>query len=112
MNYKVAVPTANGILCSHFGHCEAFTIFEIKDNDIVSETTHPTPEHQPGAYPRWLVSQGVTLVLAGGMGHKAISLFQQQNIDVKTGISEKSARELVSDFIADKLETGINACDH
>ena len=112
MNCKVAVPTANGTLCSHFGHCEAFTIFEIQENEIVAETTHPTPVHQPGAYPRWLVSQGVTHVLAGGMGHKAISLFQQQNIDVKTGVPEKSARELVSAFIADKLETGINACDH
>ena len=29
---KIAIPTAKGILCMHFGHCEAFTFVEIDQN--------------------------------------------------------------------------------
>jgi predicted Fe-Mo cluster-binding NifX family protein len=46
------------------------------------------------------------------MGHRAISLFQQQNIQVYTGAEEKPARILAEDFLENKLKTGTNACDH
>ena len=26
---KIAIPTANGKLCSHFGHCESFTFVDV-----------------------------------------------------------------------------------
>ena len=28
---KIAIPTADGKLCPHFGHCEAFTFAEIDE---------------------------------------------------------------------------------
>ena len=32
MNKKIAIPMENGILCSHFGHCEYFALVNIENN--------------------------------------------------------------------------------
>lgn len=70
------------------------------------------PEHVPGLYPRWVAKFGVTDVIAGGMGQKAIHLFNEQNINTFVGAPVKTARELVEDFLANKLELTANYCDH
>ena len=36
------------------------------------------PEHRPGVYPRWVAALGVTDVIAGGIGQRAIDLFNEQ----------------------------------
>lgn len=39
---KIAIPTVNKELCSHFGHCEAFAIFTVDEGEIVSAKTSPS----------------------------------------------------------------------
>lgn len=112
MKQLIAIPTFDGYLCSHFGHCEKFAIFKIEDSKITEEKYLVPPPHEPGLLPAWLSSYGVTHVIAGGMGHRAISLFNQQNIQVFTGADAKPARVLAEDFLEDKLTTGVNTCDH
>lgn len=43
---KIAVPTRNEMVDSHFGHCESFTIFTIdKENkNILSKESLSSPE--------------------------------------------------------------------
>jgi len=54
----------------------------------------------------------VTEVIAGGMGQKAVNLFNAQNIRVHVGAQPKNPKELVSDWLQQSLVTGTNACDH
>ena len=112
MRSKVAIPLENGNLCSHFGHCEQFAIVEVENNAIVDEKYITPPPHEPGLLPGWLAGFGVTHVIAGGMGQKALSLFSQQHIKVQCGAQPKSPKELVNDWISNALVTGDNACDH
>jgi predicted Fe-Mo cluster-binding NifX family protein len=112
MNKKIAIPMENGKLCAHFGHCEYFAIVNIENNEIKDIQEVTPPEHQPGLYPRWVASFGVTDVIGGGMGQKAIDLFNQQNINAFVGAPMKPARDLVSDFIADRLTLTANYCNH
>ena len=112
MEKKVAVPMENGMLCAHFGHCEKFYIATLEDAKIKNEIEITPPEHQPGLYPKWIKAQGVSCVIAGGMGEKAITLFNEQNINVFVGAPIKQASELVADFIASKLSLDANYCDH
>ncbi len=112
MKQIIAIPTSNNSLCQHFGHCEKFAIFQIEDGKITEEAYLSPPPHEPGVLPAWLASQGVKYVIAGGMGNRAISLFNQHNIQVYTGAEEKPVRDLVEDFFQNKLKTGVNACDH
>ena len=81
----IAIPLENGMLCSHFGHCQAFSIVKVKDGKITESNEVIPPEHIPGLYPRWVARFGVSDVIAGGMGQQAIELFKQQGINVFIG---------------------------
>lgn len=112
MKLIFAVPLENGQLASHFGHCQQFAIVQVEEG-IVSNIREVTPpEHVPGLYPRWVAGFGVTDVIGGGMGQKAIDLFHQQGINVFVGAPVKTARELVDDFLAKKLVLEANYCNH
>ncbi len=112
MNKRIAIPLENGVLCAHFGHCQQFAIVEVVNNKITDIKEITPPEHIPGLYPRWVAEFGVTDVIGGGMGQKAIDLFNQQNINAFVGAPTKAARELVSDFIENKLILTANYCNH
>lgn len=109
---KFAVPTLNNELTAHFGHCEKFAIIETENNTVVKEEFVSPPFHQPGVYPRFLADHGVDVIIAGGMGQKAQSLFAANNIQVCVGVTDGSPRELVEKYLEQKLVTGQNLCDH
>jgi len=112
MGQVIAIPTVQDCLCQHFGHCETFAIFETEDQKVVNEAYLAPPPHEPGILPAWLASHGITHVIAGGMGHRAITLFNQNNIQVLVGVTLKPARTLIDEFLKGDLETGNNICDH
>ena len=109
---KVAIPVVNGKLNSHFGHTNQFYVYSVNSKEILKEEILTPPPHEPGVYPAWLASLGVTDIIAGGMGQRAISLFHQNKINVFVGVQVKEPKELVTDFIAGTLETSDNVCDH
>lgn len=111
---RIAVPVTNGLLSSHFGHCEHFFLFQVEAD---GRTVHgrevlTPPPHEPGTLPRWLHEQGATVIIAGGMGSRAQSLFQQSGIQVVVGASSSEPEVLVRDFLRGQLATGANTCDH
>jgi len=112
MKKIIAIPLVGEVLSEHFGHCQHFALVTVENNKILSETKIVPPEHQPGLYPRWIAQQGAKVVLAGGMGQQAITLFNQQGIDVFVGAPAKSAKELVNDFLAGNLTLNANCCNH
>ena len=112
MKKCIAVPLENGILCTHFGHCQQFAIIETDNNEVMNEVLLTPPRHEPGVLPGWLADKGVTDVIAGGMGQRAIGLFNQNNINVYVGAPFKSPRELANDLINNTLVAGANYCDH
>ena len=111
---RVAVPTANGMLCPHFGHCDHFAFVEADpEAKTVGEVTfHPPPPHEPGVLPRWLHEQGVDVVLAGGMGMRAQALFQQAGVRVVVGAPAGPPADIVQAWLEGTLETGENLCAH
>jgi len=110
---KIALPVADGQLCLHFGHCQAFAVVEVdENNNIVGTEMLTPPPHQPGVLPPWVADQGVSLVIAGGMGGRAINLFNEVGVDVIVGAPAAPPEKLVSDYLAGNLQTGSNACDH
>ena len=109
---KIAIPLVSGKLSSHFGHCDQFGIYEIEENKIVSTKMENPPGHEPGALPKWLKENGVTLVLAGGMGSRAQNLFESFGIHVSIGVPSWEPEEIVKAYLEDKLPQGNNICDH
>ncbi len=109
---RFAIPTNNGTLCQHFGHCKAFALIDVEGDRIVNETYVDAPEHQPGLLPEWLGQKGVNWVIAGGIGSRAKDLFAARGINVVAGAQGQYPREIVERFLNKTLETGVNTCDH
>jgi predicted Fe-Mo cluster-binding NifX family protein len=111
---KIAIPLAEGKLTMHFGHCERFALLEVDpaEKKILNREDIDPPPHQPGLFPPWLAQRGVTLVIAGGMGQRAQSLFQQHGIQVVVGAPVEPPEKLAADYLAGTLQAGENVCDH
>ncbi len=111
---RFAVPTSDGVLCPHFGHCDEFTLVDVDTTSktLLDVTIVAAPEHEPGLLPGWLADKGVHLVIAGGMGSKAQQLFADKGIAVVTGANQSAPETVVELYLADALVTGKNVCDH
>jgi Mrp family chromosome partitioning ATPase/predicted Fe-Mo cluster-binding NifX family protein len=111
---KIAIPVTDGVLSSHFGHCEQFVLFDVTPGrkTIDRRQVVTPPPHEPGAFPRWLHEQGATMIIAGGMGSRAQSLFGQNGIQVVVGASADAPDLIVREFLDGRLATGGNTCDH
>jgi len=112
MKTRFAIPTADKKLTAHFGHCAEFAIINVEDGKIVDETYITPPPHEPGLLPKWLHQQGVNIIIAGGMGQRAQTLFAQNKIEVSVGAPSEEPSALVLSYLNNSLKTGNNLCDH
>lgn len=67
---KIAVPTRDGHVDDHFGHCAYYSIFDVIDGQIAGKSKLASPEGcgcKSGIAPV-LRQMGVTVMLAGNMG--------------------------------------------
>lgn len=113
MNKKIAIPVnGEGMLDGHFGHCKYFAIIDVINDKIISEEKVSPPPHEPGVLPKWLAERGVTHLLAGGMGNRAIQLFNEQNVDVFVGAPSMQARDLTTGFLNGSVDFSANYCNH
>jgi len=109
---KFAIPLADGKLTAHFGHCKEFALIDVEENIIKKKEILVPPPHEPGVLPKWLHELGANVIIAGGMGNKAIVLFQEKNIKVVTGAPPLEPEELINSYLNNTLVTGNNLCDH
>ncbi|MBW1894099.1 MAG: NifB/NifX family molybdenum-iron cluster-binding protein [Deltaproteobacteria bacterium] len=109
---KFAIPMAEGKLTAHFGHCREFAIINVENNEIKEKSVVVPPPHEPGVLPQWLHDLGANVVIAGGMGNRAVQLFNQVGIKVLTGAPVEDPEVIVKNYLDDTLTIGDNACDH
>lgn len=111
---KIAIPLTAGRLSDHFGHCDEFALIEADSTSkqIVSQTRVIPPPHEPGALPRWLHAQGVHVVIAGGMGPRALNLFAECGIAVHGGPASSTPEDLVREYLDGALAGGKPVCGH
>lgn len=109
---KFAIPLAEGKLTAHFGHCQEFAVVEVEDHEIKNKKILVPPPHEPGVLPKWLHGLGTNVIIAGGMGARALDLFAQNGITVLTGAPSLTPEELVKQYLDNTLQIGANVCDH
>lgn len=110
----IAVPTNGQTLSQHFGRCQTYTFFNVdaETGKIQSERIEIPPAHQPGVLPAWIADVGGTVVITGGMGPKAIQLFEQRGIEVVLGAPSVPPLEAAESFLKGSLQTGESSCSH
>lgn len=107
----VAIADESGSVARHFGRCPGYAIFEIKGDRVAGKKEIANPGHEPGFLPRYLADMGVECMIAGGMGHRAQTLFAENGIATYVGI-EGPVDEVIQNFIAGILQSGDSTCDH
>jgi predicted Fe-Mo cluster-binding NifX family protein len=101
---KIAIARDGSQVSGHFGHCEAYALYQAEGEIISHIGDLKSPEHEPGKLPLFLASHGVNLIIAGGMGQRAVDLFHENDIEVILGVSgpvEKTARDYHAGCLVD-----------
>jgi predicted Fe-Mo cluster-binding NifX family protein len=111
---RFAVPVAEGKVAAHFGHCSHFALLDVDEatKAVVKREVIPSPGHQPGFLPAWLAEEGVSIVIASGMGSRAQAIFNENRIQVVVGVLGDDPEKVVLDYIRGELAIGDNICDH
>ena len=79
-----------GQVAQHFGRCPYFTFVDVEEGEIRQVRILENPYfdgHQPGQIPDYVHQQGGDMILAGGMGGRAIEFFHELGIQAFTGVS-------------------------
>lgn len=106
---KVAVATDSNRVSPHFGRCPSFTIADIENGEVMTKEVLDNPGHHPGFLPKFLSERAVEVVIAGGMGRSALSLFSDFNITPITGITT-SVDDALQAFARGQLNSGESLC--
>ena len=115
---KIALPTQNNAIDSHFGHCEYFTVYTIEGTEIIYEEIIPSPTSCgcKSNIAATLADIGVTMMLAGNIGDKAMNVLNQSGIQVIRGCSgniNEVAQAWLSGILVNSLEPNhIHECEH
>ncbi len=87
----------DGEVGAHFGRCPYYALVEANDDTVIGSWVVANPYvdmHRPGVMPRFIRDLGAHVVIAGGMGPRAIGLFHGFGIDVATGVTGNVAAVL------------------
>lgn len=106
---KIAISTDSGKVSAHFGRCPEFTLVETENGGILERETIENPGHRRGYLPKFLKQKGVDFIIAGGMGMRAVSMFEDFGIKTVTGV-EGRVDEVVRKIEDGKLEGSENLC--
>lgn len=109
---RVAVTYENGMVFQHFGHTEAFKVYDVEDGRILSSEIVDSNGSGHGALAGVLNQQGIDILICGGIGAGAQMALAENGIKLYGGVSG-SADAAVEAFIAGKLEFNPNVqCNH
>lgn len=110
-NGRIAIPSMadgglEGTRSGHFGHCDTFTLVDVKDGVIDKVTTIANLSHVQGGCMvpvRLLAENEVNALIVGGIGMRPLMGFRQVGIDVYHDDQRPAIRPVVEDLIAGRL---------
>lgn len=111
---KIAVPTREGVVDNHFGHCDHYTIFTIEGDKIVEQMNLPSPQGCgcKSGIAADLQAAGVQVMLAGSMGMGALNKLAAHDIKVVRGCSGDVVA-LVNAYLAGEVDdSGVSCAAH
>jgi len=113
MKMKIAVPvTKENQIDGHFGHCESYGVFTITDNkEITGIKSVQSPQGCgcKSGIATVLASEGVSVMLAGGIGGGAINVLNNSGIEVIRGCTG-DATEVVKLYLKGLVEDSGSSC--
>jgi predicted Fe-Mo cluster-binding NifX family protein len=110
---KIAVPvTKDNQIDGHFGHCESYGVFTISEKNEISDVKNVGSPEGCGCksdIASVLAADGVTVMLAGGIGGGAINILNNSGIEVVRGCSG-DATEVIKLFLSGSVADSGSSC--
>ncbi len=110
---KIAVPiTSENQIDSHFGHCESYGVFTITDDkkiEGVKKVESPQGCGCKSDIASVLAADGVSLMLAGGIGGGAINVLNNNGIEVVRGCAGDAA-DVVKLYLEGLVQDSGSSC--
>jgi predicted Fe-Mo cluster-binding NifX family protein len=100
MRIAISADDWNGlesVVSPHFGRCPYYILVDVDGHEVKAVSAIDNPyygQHSPGVVPGFIHSQGVDVMLTGGMGRRAIAFFEQLGIEAVSGASGTVRRAL------------------
>jgi predicted Fe-Mo cluster-binding NifX family protein len=114
MRIAISADDNNGlesVVSPHFGRCPHYILADVEGQEVKAVQAVGNPyysRHAPGQVPGFIRSQGVNVMLTGGMGRRAIGFFEQYGIEAVTGASG-TVRYALESYLGGQLR-GVQPC--
>ena len=111
LNGRIAVPSVgkgglDGQRSQHFGHCDAFTLVDVKDGKISNVTVINNSAHQEGGClvpVNTLSNYKVNALVVSGIGLRPLTAFNEVGIDVYHEATCADIKPVVESLITGNL---------
>ena len=103
----------NGLVSQNFGRCPYYMLVDVEKNEVVTTSTVSNPyynNHIPGKVPEFIKQHEVSVMIAGGMGPRAIDMFTNFGIEVVTGAIGNTGNVLHA-YLRGEI-SGVEPCKH
>lgn len=112
-NVKIAVTTdENQKVFQHFGHCEKFTVYEVKEGELVGKSELDTQGNGHEALAGVMKENGIQVLICGGIGFGAMQALMEAGILVVPGM-KGDIDVAVASYLDGSAQTSTEAnCDH
>jgi predicted Fe-Mo cluster-binding NifX family protein len=118
MKIAVAVEDNKGLdarMSQHFGRCPYYILVDVNNGEIGEVKAIQSPFYgshgDPGEVPGFIKKLGAQVIIAGGMGPKAIGFFEQYDIQVVTGVSG-AVQQVVQLYLDGQIQGASPCIDH
>jgi predicted Fe-Mo cluster-binding NifX family protein len=103
----------SGQMSQHFGRCPYYLIVDVEGDEIKKTDSVNNPyynNHVPGMVPQFINEQAVNVMIAGGMGPRAIDMFSNLGMEVVTGAIGNVGNVLQA-YLRGEI-SGVEPCEH
>ncbi|MCI5934494.1 MAG: FKBP-type peptidyl-prolyl cis-trans isomerase [Lachnospiraceae bacterium] len=108
---RIAVTYDNGKVFQHFGRTEAFKVYEVEDEKVVSSEVIRSNGVGHGALAGLLADHTIDTLICGGIGGGAMAALAEAGIEVCAG-AEGDTDEVIETYLRGDLESAGVTCDH
>jgi len=101
----------DSVISPHFGRCPYYVLVDIEGREVMDTQDIENPyyeAHAPGQVPRFIQAQNIDVMITGGMGGRAIMLFEQFGIEPVTG-ARGTVRASLEAYLGGNLQ-GAESC--
>ena len=111
---RIAIPDNNSEVNQHYGQSKVFSIIDIEDNQnivLVDSISTNALQHNHSGLAELLKTQGVEVVIVGGIGQGAVDGLEQCGLKVLFGASG-SVKSVAEAFAKGNFFSKREMCNH